>query len=68
MSKTITVRVPDIGDFSEVPVIEILVSAGDQIVPEQSLITLESDANAAAWPIPNVLGVRPRDSGAPPAH
>lgn len=43
MSKTIEVKVPDIGDFEEVEVIEVLVAEGDQISPEQSLITLESD-------------------------
>ncbi|WP_295525797.1 dihydrolipoyl dehydrogenase [uncultured Pseudacidovorax sp.] len=37
------VKVPDIGDFSEVAVIEVLVKAGDTIAVEQSLITVESD-------------------------
>ena len=40
---TIEVTVPDIGDFSEVEVIEVLVSAGDKVKQEQSLITVESD-------------------------
>ncbi|TCT00632.1 dihydrolipoyl dehydrogenase [Paralcaligenes ureilyticus] len=40
---TQTIAVPDIGDFSEVEVIEILVAVGDTIKPEQSLITVESD-------------------------
>ena len=39
----IEVKVPDIGDFKDVPVIEILVKAGDTIAKEQSLITVESD-------------------------
>jgi dihydrolipoamide dehydrogenase len=39
----IEVKVPDIGDFDEVSVIEVLVKAGDRIKPEQSLITVESD-------------------------
>ena len=39
----IEVKVPDIGDFDEVTVIEILVKPGDKIAPEQSLITVESD-------------------------
>lgn len=43
MSDIIEVKVPDIGDFDEVEVIEILVQAGDTIEPEQALITLESD-------------------------
>lgn len=43
MSKTIEIKVPDIGDFDEVEVIEILVAVGDTIKAEQSLITVESD-------------------------
>ncbi len=39
----IEVKVPDIGDFAEVAVIEVLVKPGDTIKPEQSLITVESD-------------------------
>jgi dihydrolipoamide dehydrogenase len=40
---TIEIHVPDIGDFKEVEVIELLVKSGDTIKPEQSLITVESD-------------------------
>ena len=36
-------RVPDIGDYSDVPVIEILVAVGDTVVKDQGLVTLESD-------------------------
>ena len=43
VSGTIEVRVPDIGDFKDVSVIEVLVKAGDTIKAEQSLITVESD-------------------------
>jgi pyruvate dehydrogenase E2 component (dihydrolipoamide acetyltransferase) len=43
MSQLIEVRVPDIGDFKDVEVIEVLVKPGDAIVAEQSLITVESD-------------------------
>ena len=43
MSQSVEVKVPDIGDFAEVEVIEILVKPGDTIAPEQSLITVESD-------------------------
>ncbi|OUL98957.1 dihydrolipoyllysine-residue acetyltransferase [Variovorax sp. JS1663] len=39
----VEVKVPDIGDFKDVAVIEVLVKAGDQIKVEQSLITVESD-------------------------
>ena len=37
------VKVPDIGDFTDVPVIEVLVSAGDTVAAEDPLIVLESD-------------------------
>lgn len=43
MSQTVELKVPDIGDFDEVEVIEILVAEGDTIEEEQSLITVESD-------------------------
>lgn len=43
MSDIIEVKVPDIGDFDAVEVIEVLVQAGDTIEQEQALITLESD-------------------------
>ncbi|WP_369070722.1 dihydrolipoyl dehydrogenase [Burkholderia gladioli] len=43
MSQVIEVKVPDIGDFKEIPVIEVLVKAGDTVEKEQSLVTLESD-------------------------
>lgn len=43
MSNVIEIKVPDIGDFSEVEVIELLVAPGDTIKEEQSLITVESD-------------------------
>ncbi|APW38546.1 dihydrolipoyl dehydrogenase [Rhodoferax koreense] len=39
----VEIKVPDIGDFAEVTVIELLVKVGDTIKPEQSLITVESD-------------------------
>src|SRR3954471_6861201 len=40
---SIEVKVPDIGDFDEVSVIELLVKPGDPVKPEQSLVTVESD-------------------------
>src|ERR1700704_3281546 len=40
---TVEVKVPDIGDFAEVEVIELLVKPGDAVKAEQSLITVESD-------------------------
>jgi dihydrolipoamide dehydrogenase len=46
------VRVPDIGDFTDVPVIEIHVSPGDEVSPEDPLITLESDKATMDVPAP----------------
>jgi pyruvate dehydrogenase E2 component (dihydrolipoamide acetyltransferase) len=43
MSNLVEIKVPDIGDFSEVEVIEVLVAPGDSVQAEQSLITVESD-------------------------
>jgi dihydrolipoamide dehydrogenase len=43
MANTIEIKVPDIGGHGSVPVIEVLVKAGDTVAKEQSLITLESD-------------------------
>ena len=43
MSQLIEVKVPDIGDYSDVPVIEIHVKVGDTVAVEDSLVTLESD-------------------------
>ncbi len=43
MSNVVQIKVPDIGDFKEVEVIEVLVAVGDTIKAEQSLITVESD-------------------------
>ncbi|MCC5083158.1 dihydrolipoyl dehydrogenase [Xanthomonas campestris] len=39
----IEIKVPDIGDYSDVPVIEVLVAVGDSVVKDQGLVTLESD-------------------------
>ncbi len=43
MSDLIEVKVPDIGDFKDVPIIEIPVKVGDVVKAEDALITLESD-------------------------
>jgi dihydrolipoamide dehydrogenase len=43
MAKTIEIKVPDIGDFKDVPVIELLVQPGERVRKDQGLITLESD-------------------------
>ena len=50
----IEVKVPDIGDFKDVPVIEVLVKAGDVIKPEDALVTLESDK--ATMDVPSPVG------------
>ena len=47
-----TVAVPDIGDFKDVEVIEVLVKPGDKVAKEQSLITLESDKATMEIPSP----------------
>src|SRR5689334_2952927 len=49
---TIEVKVPDIGDFKDVPVIEVLVKPGDKIAKEASLVTLESDKATMDVPSP----------------
>src|SRR6201982_2804126 len=46
------IRVPDIGDFTDVPVIEIHVAAGDAIAVEDPLVTLESDKATMDVPAP----------------
>jgi len=43
MTTTVEVKVPDIGDFDGIPVIEILVAVGDTVAKDQGLVTLESD-------------------------
>jgi pyruvate/2-oxoglutarate dehydrogenase complex dihydrolipoamide acyltransferase (E2) component len=53
---TIEVKVPDIGDFKDIPVIEIFVKPGDTIKAEDSLLTLESDKATMDVPAP-VAGV-----------
>ncbi|MDX1375025.1 MAG: dihydrolipoyl dehydrogenase [Burkholderiales bacterium] len=52
MADPIEVKVPDIGDFKDVEVIEVLVKAGDAVDKEQSLITLESDKATMEIPSP----------------
>ena len=43
MSQIIEIKVPDIGDYKDVPVIEVLVKVGDSVEKEQSIVVLESD-------------------------
>ncbi|MDT8372322.1 MAG: biotin/lipoyl-containing protein, partial [Gammaproteobacteria bacterium] len=49
----VEIKVPDIGDFDAVEIIDVLVSVGDQISANQDIITLESDK--AAMEIPSEL-------------
>ncbi|MCE9570274.1 MAG: FAD-dependent oxidoreductase, partial [Rhodocyclales bacterium] len=56
MSDIVEIKVPDIGDFKDVPVIEVLVKVGDTVKAEDSLITLESDKATMDVPSP-VSGV-----------
>ena len=50
MSATIEIKVPDIGDFADVAVIDVLVKAGDTVAVDDALITLESDKAAMDVP------------------
>jgi dihydrolipoamide dehydrogenase len=52
VSDGVEVRVPDIGEFESVDVIEVLVAVGDRVETEQSLITLESDKATMEIPSP----------------
>jgi pyruvate dehydrogenase E2 component (dihydrolipoamide acetyltransferase) len=56
MANIVEVKVPDIGDFKDVPVIELLVKVGDTVKAEDSLVTLESDKATMDVPSP-VSGV-----------
>ena len=64
----VQVKVPDIGDFAEVAVIEVLVKPGDTIKAEQSLITVESDKASMEIPSSHAGVVKAlADEGALPA-
>ena len=52
MSNTIEIKVPDIGDFSDVDVIDVLVNEGDSVAVDDALITLESDKASMDIPSP----------------
>ena len=58
MSKRIEIRVPDIGDFTGVPVIELLVEEGDRVDAEDGLVTLESDKATMEVPSPQAGVIR----------
>ena len=52
MAKPTPIKIPELGDFADVPVVEILVAPGDQISPETPLLTLESDKATMEVPSP----------------
>jgi pyruvate dehydrogenase E2 component (dihydrolipoamide acetyltransferase) len=55
---SIEVKVPDIGDFKDVPVIEVLVKPGDSVKKDDSLVTLESDKATMEVPAPSAGTVK----------
>ena len=52
MAQTRTITLPDVGDFQDIEIIEILVAAGDEVEAEQSIIVLESDKATMEIPSP----------------
>ena len=52
MTQVVEIKIPDIGDFKDVPVIEVLVAPGDKVEKETSLITLETDKASLEVPAP----------------
>jgi len=49
---TLEVKVPDIGEFKDVPIIDVLVKPGDAVKPEDPLVTIESDKATMDVPSP----------------
>src|SRR5438552_7312202 len=54
MTTTVEIKVPDIGDFKDIPIIEVFVKAGDTVKAEDPLISLESDK--ATMDVPSPVG------------
>src|SRR5947209_2301671 len=54
MGAATEVKVPDIGDFKDIPIIEIMVKVGDSVKPEDPVVSLESDK--ATMEVPSPLG------------
>ena len=66
MSKIVEIKIPDIGEFKNIPVIEVLVKPGDTVNKEDSLVTLESDKATMDIPAPSggvvkTLSLKPGD-------
>src|SRR5438309_1030200 len=57
-TRTISITVPDIGDFTDVPIVEVLVKAGDVVNVDDPLITLETDKASLEVPTPSAGTVR----------
>src|SRR5438046_2942142 len=53
MTTTVDVKVPDIGDFKDIPIIEVFVKPGDALKPEDPLISLASDKATMDVPSPS---------------
>lgn len=58
MTQTVEIKVPDIGDFKDVPIVEILVAPGDQVEKETSLVTLETEKASIEIPSPQAGEVK----------
>ena len=58
MSNLVEIKVPDIGDFSDVDVIDVLVNEGDSVAVDDALITLESDKASMDIPSPQAGVIR----------
>ena len=57
-TRTLSVTVPDIGDFKDVPIVEVLVQPGDVVKIDDPLITLETDKASMEVPAPSAGTVR----------
>jgi pyruvate dehydrogenase E2 component (dihydrolipoamide acetyltransferase) len=51
-TEAVAIALPDVGDFHDIPVIEVLISPGDHVEAEQSVLTLESDKATMEIPVP----------------
>src|SRR5213594_3970262 len=58
MGAVTAVKVPDIGDFKDIPIIEIMVKVGDSVKPEDPLVSLESDKATMEVPAPSAGTVK----------
>ena len=52
MAELLTIKLPDVGDFDEIEIIEVLIAVGDEIAVEESIIVLESDKATMEIPSP----------------